>query len=110
MAGFQTSTEAPHVHERRPLQRDVVRATLVSYVHRTTAQFHDDEVAALISVVESEGDGDPFLAVAGARQTDYTTEAHVQWRSRQSCRELLDGPSQAVQELEAAMEQELRQG
>jgi hypothetical protein len=102
---------APDVHARRPMQRDLVRAALVNYVYRTTAQFHDDHVAALISVAESEN---PIVeSLTGLEHNDqstYTTEAHVQWRQRESCQDFLNGPSQAIRDLEAAMERDLAGG
>lgn len=95
----------PKVHQRRPMGRDLVRATLVHYVKETTGQYHDDRVAALISVAESlnameppdEGPGD-----------GYTMDAHVQWRGRDSCKDFLNGPSDAVRELLEAMSQDLK--
>jgi hypothetical protein len=98
----------PQVHQRRPMGRDLVRAAIVCYVSETTGQFHDGVVAALIDAAESMNiDGD--RGTAGVRQSvqEYTIEAHVQWRRRDSARELLDGPSQAVQDLKAAMAEDL---
>jgi hypothetical protein len=99
---------APHVHGRRPMFRDLVRATLVHHVHEKTGQWHDEEVAALISVAESLKEVDErFAAAADAQPTeDYTAEAHVQWRNRPSCRALLNGPSRAVRQLLTLMEED----
>jgi hypothetical protein len=104
---------APRVDGRSPMGRDLVRATLVNYVQRTTGQFHDNEVAPLISVIETldqtQTYGDLIIAAPPVRDAPYTTEAHVQWRHRQPCQDFLNGPSQKVLALEAAMENDLRE-
>jgi hypothetical protein len=88
--------------------RDLVRAAIVSYVNETTGQFHDEEVSALIAVAESmNGEDDRFAAGVARDAQGYTTEAHIQWRRRDAARELLEGPSQAVQDLMAAMAEDL---
>jgi len=98
---------AAGAHARRPMARDLLRATLVRYVQRTTGQFHDDQLAALISVVESLNETDSISGTEPVHQTNYTAEAHVQWRQRPSCQDLLRWPSEAVNELEERMEQDL---
>jgi hypothetical protein len=88
--------------------RDLVRATLVHYVHEATGQFHDDQVAALISVAESLISIDARFAEPEVEPpTEYTTEAHSQWRNRDSCENFLNGPSPAVRELLADMDSDL---
>jgi hypothetical protein len=81
------------VNKRRPMGRDLFRAALVHYVHETTDAYKDDDVAALISLAE---DAD-----------DYTTDAHVHWRTRASAQGFLSGPSPDVLDLLDEMNRDL---
>lgn len=94
----------PTVHGRRPMGRDLGRATLVHYVHETTGQWHDDRVAELISVAESLAQRGVDLA-GGVRdpEREYTTEAHIQWRNRNACQNFLNGPSPELRDRQTAM-------
>jgi hypothetical protein len=97
----------PKAHGRRPMGRDLVRATLVHYVHEATGQFHDQDVAALISVAESLPIDSRFVEPDGKPPAQYTADAHAHWRGRPPCEALLDGPADAVRELLADMDRDL---
>jgi hypothetical protein len=60
--------------------------------HATSGHYKDDEVAELIGAVEGP---------------HYTTEAHVQWRHRDTAEDLLRGPSTDVMDLLDEMDREL---
>jgi hypothetical protein len=72
----------------------------------TSRIVNGESVRALIGVVESLHQTVGVIAVEAAGQANYTMEAHVQWRQRDSCQAFLGRSPDAVEQLdrlEAAM-------